>query len=251
MIKIKQLCAGYHDEEVLHHIDLSIESGKVTVIIGPNGSGKSTLLKTLIHLNSHTAGTIEIDGVSIESLKSSHLSQKIAYLPQKKNVPDITVNRMVLHGRFAYLKYPRHYRKQDYEMVEKAMKWVGIEEYADRNVNQLSGGMQQKVYIAMALAQDTPTILMDEPTVYLDIAHQIKLMTLSNELASQGKAIVMVLHDLTQAFRYADRIIVMSEGRIVVDSTPEEIYNSDIIKDIFHVRVNRMLTNTGWQYFYE
>lgn len=247
---MRNVCAGYGDNEVLHNVSLTFQAGKVTVLVGPNGCGKSTLLKSLIRLNVHTSGEIKVEGVPIEELDSNSLAQKISCLSQGKNTPDITVMRMVLHGRFAYLKYPRRYRKQDYEMAQKAMEWVGIEDFAEKNVNQLSGGTQQKVYIAMALAQDTPTILMDEPTVYLDIAHQIKLMEMAKELAAQGKAVVMVLHDLTQAFHYADRIVVISGGRVVAQGTPEEIYEKDVIDATFQIRLSRVLTKSGWQYFY-
>lgn len=251
MIEIKNVCAGYHYREVLHNVNLSFEPGKVTVLTGPNGCGKSTLLKSLIRLNPHTSGEILVEGTSIEKLDSTSLAQKVAYLPQSKKVPDITVMRMVLHGRFAYLKYPRRYRKEDYEMAKKALEWVGIEHLADENVSQLSGGTQQKVYIAMALAQDTPTILLDEPTTYLDISHQLKMMDMARALSDQGKSVVMVLHDLAQAFQTADKIAVMSEGRIVDYATPEEIYQSGVVDEIFGIRFRRVQTENGWKYFCE
>lgn len=249
MIEMKHVCAGYGNEEILHDVSLAFQPGKITVLVGPNGCGKSTLLKSLIRLNPHTSGTIMVNGELIENLDSNALAQRIAYLPQGKQAPDITVRRMVLHGRFAYLKYPRRYRKQDYEIAEKAMQWVGIEDLAEKNVNQLSGGTQQKVYIAMALTQDTPVILMDEPTVYLDIVHQMKLMELAKKLADQGKAVVMVLHDLTQAMRYGDQIVVMQEGRIRAFGSPEEIYAKDVINTTFQIELNRMFTESGYQYF--
>lgn len=251
MLKVSELSVSYNNEDILHDINLNIHPNTITIIIGPNGSGKSTLFKSMIRLNTNISGTILINDENISSMSSSLLAQKIAYLPQGKKVPDIQVQRMVLHGRFPYLKYPRRYRKEDYDMVNKSLKWVGIENLADRNVNQLSGGTQQKVYIAMALAQDTPIILMDEPTTYLDIAHQIKLMDLAKSLAAQGRTVLMVLHDLTQAFSYADRIVVMSEGRIVLEGIPEEIFNHDIIFDVFKVKINRIMTDFGWRYFYE
>ena len=251
MIEIKNLCAGYQGAEVLHNVDLKLEPGKVTVLLGPNGCGKSTLLKALIRLNPHTSGKILVDGESIESFSSSALAREIAYIPQSRKTPDISVQRMVLHGRFAYLKYPRRYRKEDYEMASKALQWVGIEELAEKNVSELSGGTQQKVYIAMALAQDTPTILMDEPTVYLDISHQIKTMCMARELADQGKAVVMVLHDLAQAFQTADEIIVMSEGNIIAKGNPEKVYQSQVIEQVFDVHFHRVETPSGWKYFCE
>ncbi len=239
------------DEEVLHDINLQLELGKVTVLVGKNGCGKSTLLKTLIRLNAHTAGVITVDGKAIEQFKSNELAKKIAYLPQGKQVPDITVRRMVLHGRFAYLNYPRRYRQRDYDITENAMRWVGIEDLAEKNMNQLSGGMQQKVYIAMALAQDTPVILMDEPTVYLDISHQLKVMEMAQKLANEGKAVVMVLHDLAQAFRYADQIVVMEDGKILDYGTTEDLFSNKTIDTTFQITLSRILTESGYQYYIE
>ena len=248
MIKMENVCAGYRGEEVLHDINLKFEPGKVTVIIGPNGCGKSTLLKTLVKLNGHSSGEIIVDAESIDKLDSASLAQRVAYLPQNKRPPDIGVLRMVLHGRFAYLKYPRRYRKEDYDIAKKALQWVGIENLAEKNVNELSGGNQQKVYIAMALAQDTDTILLDEPTTYLDIAHQMKMMKLARELADNGKAVVMVLHDLTQAFQTADSIIVMDDGSVRACGKPEEVYTSGIV-EVFGVGFQRVQIEDEWRYF--
>ncbi len=246
MIKMENVSAGYRGEEVLHDINLEFESGKVTVIIGPNGCGKSTLLKTLVKLNEHSSGKIVIDEDDINKLDSASLAQRVAYLPQSKRTPDIGVLRMVLHGRFAYLKYPRRYRKEDYDMARKALQWVGIEELSEKNVNELSGGNQQKVYIAMALAQDTDTILLDEPTTYLDIAHQMKMMKLARELADNGKAVVMVLHDLTQAFQTADSIIVMEDGSVRACGKPEDVYASGIVEEVFGVEFKRVQIDDEW-----
>ena len=220
------------------------------MIIGPNGCGKSTLLKTLVRLNEHSDGEIFISENSIEQLTAAELAQRVAYLPQNKRTPDISVLRMVLHGRFAYLKYPRRYRKEDYEMAGKALQLVGIGEMADKNLNELSGGAQQKVYIAMALAQDTDTILLDEPTTYLDIAHQIKMMKLAKELAQSGKAVVMVLHDLGQAFHVADKIVVMDDGRVKACGEPEEVYASGVVEDVFGVNLNKVEIDGEWKYFF-
>jgi len=249
MIELKHVSAGYQDEEILHDIDLTFDAGKVTVIIGPNGCGKSTLLKTLIRLNEYTAGEILVEGTRIEELEPAELAKRVAYLAQSRPVSDITVERMVLHGRFPYLTYPRRYRSEDFAKVKEALEWVGIEELAKKKLAQLSGGTQQKVYIAMALAQDTQTILMDEPTVYLDIAHQIKTMELAKKLAKQGKAVVLVLHDLPQAFQTADKIVVMSDGRIAGSGDPEEIFQSHIIENVFGIRLERVKREEIWQYY--
>ena len=258
VIKMKNVCAGYNGEEVLHDINLEFEPGKVTVIIGPNGCGKSTLLKTLVRLNEHSSGEILVgiepsdtqeSYIEINELSSANLAQRIAYLPQNKRTPDIGVLRMVLHGRFAYLKYPRRYRKEDYEMARKALEQVGIEDLAEKNVNELSGGTRQKVYIAMALAQDTDTILLDEPTTYLDIAHQIKMMKLAKELADNGKAVVMVLHDLVQGFQTADKIVVMDKGCLKACGEPEEVYASGVVEEVFGVQFKCVKIEDTWRYY--
>ena len=234
MIEIQNLCAGYAGLEVLHNFSTSFKEGKVTVIVGPNGCGKSTLLKSMIRLNPAVSGHILMDGQNIDELTNSMLAQKIAYISQSRKTPDISVRRMVLHGRFPYLKYPRRYRAEDYAVADQAMSWVGIDDLAEKNVSELSGGTQQKVYIAMALAQDTPAILMDEPTVFLDISHQLKTLKMAKKLASEGKTVVMVLHDLPQAFSYADEIIVMANGKKRIQGTPEHVFESRIIEEIFN-----------------
>ena len=251
MIEMKHVCAGYHETEILHDVNLKFKAGKITVLLGPNGCGKSTLLKSLIRLNPHISGEIFVDGESIDALTQTELARKIAYISQNRKTPDISVRRMVLHGRFAYLKYPRRYRKEDYDMADQAMRWVGIEHLADRNVGELSGGTQQKVYIAMALAQDTPVILMDEPTTFLDISHQMKMMTMAKELAAQGKAVIMVLHDLSQAFETADKIVLISDGKVAAQGAPEAVYQSASVDEVFQIHLNRIETKNGWKYFCE
>lgn len=251
MVELKALTCRYGQEEVLHDIDLTFEEGKITIIVGPNGCGKSTLLKSIIGLNTDISGQIIVGGGSIEELESTALAQQVAYLPQNKIPTDIPVLRMVLHGRFPYLKYPRRYQKKDIEIAQKALEQMGIGHLSDKNINRLSGGVQQKVYIAMALAQNTSTILMDEPTVYLDVSYQIKLMEKARELADSGKAVVMVLHDLTQAFRIADKIVVMESGKIVMCAAPEQVYESGIVECVFGIRMDRIQTKNGWQYFYD
>lgn len=249
MIELKNVRAGYPGKPVLHDLNLTIPAGQVTVIVGPNGCGKSTLLKALICLNPHHSGEILVDGKSIGEYAPNALARKIAYLPQKRSVPDITVRRMVLHGRFPYLSYPRHYRPQDHEAVDAALTRLGLTDLAETPMNKLSGGMQQKVYIAMALAQDTPVIAMDEPTAFLDISHQLQLMVLARELASSGKAVLLVLHDLPLALGYAHRIAVMKEGRILDAGTPEEIYTRGSLEQAFNVKIRRTAAEEGWQYY--
>lgn len=250
MLKLQDVCSAYDGHEILHKVNLSIEPGKITVLAGPNGCGKSTLLKTMMGLLPKTEGNIWVEGAEMESYKPEDLAKKIAYLPQNRNVPDITVKRMVLHGRFPYLTYPRRYRKIDVEMAEKAIQQIGMEAYMYKNMNQLSGGMQQKVYIAMALAQDTPIIMMDEPTSFLDIAYQMKLMDISRELAAKGKTVVLVLHDIAMAMRIADRIIVLKDGYIKGNGKPETVFESGALDEVFGLKLKRVETEEGWRYYF-
>lgn len=251
MVELRNVSSGYGQEEILHHINLSFEEGKITVIVGPNGCGKSTLLKTIVGLNSLTSGEIIVEGKKKKEFESTSLAQQIAYLPQNKIPVDISVLRMVLHGRFPYLKYPRRYQEKDNVIAQNALEQMEIGHLANKNINQLSGGIQQKVYIAMALAQNTSTILMDEPTVYLDISYQMRLMDMARELVNNGKAVVMILHDLTQAFRIADKIVVMEQGKVVMCDIPEKVYESGIVEKVFGIRMERVQTKTGLQYFYD
>lgn len=250
MLKVKEVCTGYEGREVLHKVTAEIKPGKITVLAGPNGCGKSTLLKTMMGMNAKDSGEIRIEGKRIEEYKPEELARKIAYLPQNRNVSDISVRRMVLHGRFPYLKYPRRYREIDMEIADEALRQVGMEEYAHKNMNKLSGGMQQKVYIAMALAQDTPIIMMDEPTSFLDIVYQMKLMKIARELADNGKAVVLVLHDISMALRMADHMIVLSEGIVVKSGTPAEVFESGTLDQVFGLKIKRVETEDGWQYYY-
>ena len=249
MIEFHKVCAGYHGTEVLHNINLNLETGKVTVLAGPNGCGKSTLLKSLIRLNPHSSGKILVNGMAIEQYSSVKLAREIAYLPQSRTVPEITVLKMVLHGRFPHLSYPRRYRKEDFEKARQALHWAGIEELADKSMSSLSGGTRQKVYIAMAIAQDTPAILMDEPTSFLDISHQLRLMEVAKELARKGKAVVLVLHDLSLAMRTADVMVVMKEGNILQTGSPEKVYQSGVLQTAFDVKIMQVDTEYGVQYF--
>lgn len=248
MITLKNVCGGYGDKEILHDITLNLGPGKITALIGPNGCGKSTLLKTLVGINSFTAGEIWINDRNMKELKTTELAKSVAYLPQNKKTPDISVLRMVLHGRFAYLNYPRKYSPEDIRIAREALHWADLEELAEENVAHLSGGMQQKVYIAMALAQNADMILLDEPTTYLDVAQQLKLLDMARQLAGEGKGVVLVLHDLSQALRTADTVVLMQDGRVVRTGTSEELYESGRLQEVFGVQIERFRTKNGWHY---
>ena len=250
MVEVRELSAGYGGEAVLRHVTMSFPTGKVLALLGPNGCGKSTRTKTALGLLPKLGGEVLIDGVSTESLTPRQIARKATYLAQNRNVPSITARRMVLHGRFPYLSYPRRYRPEDHAIAQRALEWADGLELADRSMQSLSGGQRQKVYVAMALAQDTETVFMDEPTTYLDVKHQIEVMAVARRLAEQGRSVVAVLHDLCLAMRTADVVAVLWEGQLLQVGTPEEVFTSGVLDRVFGVAVKRVRTDSGWQYYY-
>lgn len=251
MVEMEDVRAGYGKVEILRGVDFRAESGEITTIIGTNGSGKSTLLRTLLGFLPMRSGDIRIDGISINSISRTELARKIAYLPQGKNVPDISAGRMVLHGRFPYLTYPRKYREEDMRIARQAMEQMGIAELSEQHMSRLSGGMRQKVYIAMALAGQAPVIVMDEPTTYLDIGQQVKFAETVRQLADEGKTVVLVLHDILLALKISARIAALGEGKVIWSGTPEEMLAQDMAKRLHGVAVGAVRTGAGTQYFYE
>lgn len=251
MIQLEHISAGYGGPLVVQDVSLELNPGEVLALLGPNGCGKSTLLRVIAGLQAPAGGQVLVDGTPAQRLTRRQLAQTVTYLPQSRTVPNITAYRMVLHGRFPYLSYPRRYRPEDHAAARRALEQADAWELAQLPVQSLSGGQRQKVYLAMALAQDTQTILMDEPTTYLDIRHQLDLMGFSRSLAEQGKAVVLVLHDLCLALRFAHRGAVMEDGRLLQTGTPEELFASGILTQTFHTRLARVETGEGWRYYYD
>lgn len=249
MLEIRKLCSGYKNKEVLHNISLNINPGELTAIIGPNGCGKSTLMKTLGGIIKAQSGEIILDSKALRELSPKEAAQKTAYLPQTRRVPDITVERLVLHGRYPFTGFPCIYSPRDYEYCSEAMKIMGIEDIAREKLSRLSGGQQQKAYIAMALCQDADVLLADEPTTYLDISCRLQILDFSRELAKKGKYVLMVIHDLSDAFENADRIVLMNEGEILCDGTPEEVYASGLVQEVFGIRLMCVKGENGIHYF--
>jgi iron complex transport system ATP-binding protein len=250
VIELKHLRAGYPGAPVLDGVDLTFPKGQVTAILGPNGCGKTTLLKTALGLLPKLGGEILVDGVPLETLSPRQMAQKAAYLAQSRTVPNITAERMVLHGRFPYLSYPRHYRPEDRAIAREALRRTDAADLAQRPMEQLSGGQRQKVYLAMVLAQDTGTVFLDEPTVYLDVAHQIEVMDTARWLAKQGKAVVLVLHDLCLAMKRADRLAVLYGGYLRQVGAPEEIFAAGILNQVFCIDLRRAWAEGQWEYYY-
>lgn len=249
MIELRDLSAGFSGKAVLHGVSMTLQPGNVTVLLGPNGCGKSTLLRTILSLQPKLGGQVLVDGVPSDSLTPRQLAQKAAYLPQSRAVPNITARRMVLHGRFPYLSYPRRYRPEDYAAAQQAMEMADAADLADCPMQSLSGGQRQKIYLAMALAQQTQTILMDEPTTYLDIRHQLDVMSMAKRLAAEGKAVVLVLHDLCQALRCADCTALFGQGQLLFLGTPADAFLSGQLDRAFGITLRRVQTPSGWQYY--
>ena len=239
MIAIKDLYSGYGDDDILKGVSLNILNNKLTVIAGPNGCGKSTLLKTISGIIKKTSGSIFIDDVDLSNISPLDRAKRIAYLSQNRSVPDIAVKNLVLHGRFPYLSYPRRYRAEDREAVDMALERMGIEGLRDKMVSELSGGERQKVYIAMALAQGSDYLLLDEPTTFLDISHQFQLLDLAKELCSENKSVVMVLHNLESALSIADSFILMDKGKLLFEGSVDDVYSSKLIDKVFNVEIKK------------
>ena len=249
MVRLKELTAGYEGKPVVHGVTMDFAPGQVTVLLGPNGSGKSTLLKAASGLLPVMAGEVLYDGVEIRALDRRQIARQASFLTQSRNTPSIQASRMVLHGRFPYLTWPRRYSRQDFRLAREAMDATDTLQYETVNVSQLSGGQRQGVYLAMALAQDTPTLFMDEPAAYLDIRHQLGMMQTARALADKGKTVVLVLHDIPLALRAADRVAVLEKGRLSCFDTPDAVYRNGLLEQVFGVGLHRVDTPHGFQYY--
>lgn len=230
----KALVAGYGARTVVDGVDLAVPPGRISVIIGANACGKSTLLKTLARLLSPTSGTVVLDGRDIHHIPTRELARSLGLLPQSPIAPEgIAVADLVGRGRHPHQRLFSGWSSADDEAVAEALDATGIADLADRSVDELSGGQRQRVWVAMALAQETPLLLLDEPTTYLDIAHQIEVLNLTRRLHRAGRTVVLVLHELHLAFRYATHVIVMRDGRIVAQGRPEEIVTAELIEQVY------------------
>lgn len=240
-ITVRNLALGYGDVRVIDDLSLDFPAGAVTALIGPNGCGKSTLLKSLTRIVPPAAGRITIDGAPLEGYNAKALARKVAFLPQVLPVPEgITVRQLVAYGRSPHNDIWGRLGSDDTAAVDAAIRQLEIAELADRQVADLSGGQRQRVWIAMIVAQHTPIVLLDEPTTFLDINHQVELLRFARRLASEGKTVIIVLHDLNQAFRYADHVAIMRSGRLVRAGIPRDVADADLLHDVFSIRCSIM-----------
>lgn len=233
----EDLSIGYEDRQVVKNLSVHIPDKQITTIIGANGCGKSTLLKAITRIISQQTGTVVLDGKNILQENTKSLAKKMAILPQSpESASGLTVGELVSYGRFPYQKGFGRLTKKDYEVIDWALEVTGTHEFKYRPVDALSGGQRQRVWIAMALAQETDIIFLDEPTTYLDMAHQLEVLELLQKLnREQERTIVMVLHDLNQAARFADYIIAMKNGEVVKAGTCDEVITKNVLRKVFQI----------------
>jgi iron complex transport system ATP-binding protein len=233
----QDLTLAYDGTVVARDLTVSIPEGGFTAIVGPNACGKSTLLRALVRMLKPRAGSVLLDGIEISSLPTKQVARRLGLLPQSSTAPDgITVVDLVARGRYPYQRLLRQWSREDEQAVRDAMVQTAVDDLADRLVDELSGGQSQRVWLAMALAQSTPVLLLDEPTTFLDIAHQMEVLDLCAELHHQGRTLVAVLHDLNHACRYATNLIAMRDGAVVAQGRPAEIVDVELVEEVFGLR---------------
>lgn len=236
-VEVDQLTVSYGAKPVLEGVDLVIPPGAVTAIVGPNGCGKSTLLRTIARVLKPSSGSVLLDGRAVHDLPTRQVAREIGLLPQSSVVPEqLTVRDLVRRGRFPHRRAFERWSAADQDAVDDALAVTGTAELADRLVEELSGGQRQRAWIALVLAQQTPVLLLDEPTTYLDLAHRLEVLRLLRSLnATRSVTVVMVLHDLNEACRYADHLIAMRDGDIVAQGQCAQVVTPDLVHDVFGV----------------
>jgi iron complex transport system ATP-binding protein len=234
-LRAESVRLGYGDRTVVDGLDLDVVTGTVTAVIGPNGCGKSTLLRALGRLLRPSAGQVVLDGRRIDRTPTREVAKVLGVLPQAPTAPEgLTVADLVARGRHPHQSWYRQWSADDEDAVARALEWTGIADLAERPVDELSGGQRQRAWISMALAQGTDLLLLDEPTTFLDLAHQVEVLELVRRLHREvGRTVVMVLHDLNLAARYADRLVAMRGGRIVAAGDPRDVVTEELLAEVF------------------
>ncbi|MFC4950211.1 ABC transporter ATP-binding protein [Pseudonocardia sp. GCM10023141] len=234
-LRAEDVALGYGERTVVDHLDLDVVAGTVTAVIGPNGCGKSTLLRALGRLLKPTSGQVLLDGKRIDKIPTREVAKVLGLLPQSPSAPEgLTVADLVARGRHPHQAWYRQWSSDDEEAVTQALQWTGIADLAERPVDELSGGQRQRAWISMALAQGTDLLLLDEPTTFLDLAHQVDVLELVRRLHREaGRTVVMVLHDLNLAARYADQLVAMCDGKIVAEGEPHEVITEELLAEVF------------------
>lgn len=236
-LRAQTLVLGYDAAPIIQDLDLQIPAGQITVLVGPNGCGKSTLLRGMARLLAPRAGHVYLDGKAIHAVPTKELAKRLGILPQSPIAPEgLTVKELVAQGRYPHQGWFQQWSPEDERITQEALEITGMAELAARPVDTLSGGQRQRAWIAMALAQQTEILLLDEPTTFLDLAYQLEVLDLLVELNQRGRTIVMVLHDLNHACRYAHHLVALCNGEIRAQGTPVQVMTEAMIEDVFHLR---------------
>lgn len=246
-IEVESLNVAYEKKLIIKDMNLSIPKGKITMIIGANGCGKSTLLKTVARIIKPQKGNIRINGKSIKDHAPKDIAKEMAVLPQSPKAPaGLLIRELVSYGRFPYQKAMCGMTERDYEVVDWALSVTGLTEFADSPIDGVSGGQRQRAWIAMALAQETEILVLDEPTTYLDMSHQLEILKLLQTLnREQNRTIVMVLHELNNATKFADHIIGVKSGEILFAGAPKEVITEENLKQLYGISAKLVLDETG------
>lgn len=236
----EHLKIAYTDRVIVDDLNLHIPRGKITALVGANGSGKSTILKAMARIMHPKGGQVYLDGKSIHTQSTKDVAKQLAVLPQNPKAPDgLTVKELISYGRYPHQKGFGTLSREDKEIIQWALQVTGMMEFEDRPIEQLSGGQRQRAWIAMALAQGTDILFLDEPTTFLDMAHQLEVLKLLKGLnEKERRTIVMVVHDLNHASRYADHMVAIKEGRVVSQGTPQEVMKPEVFKLVFGVEAD-------------
>ena len=250
MIAFEQISLDYGRVRALHAITARLRLGQLTCLVGPNGSGKSTLIKVAAGILHPSAGRVLIDGRPVSGMTGRERAQMTAYLPQTRPVPEMDVLTMIRHGRFPYLGISKVLSPRDHAAVEEAVRLTGIEPLLDRPLSALSGGQRQRVYVAMAIAQDSQVLLLDEPASHLDLIYQLELLSILKTLRERGKTVVMAAHDLPQAFTFSDRVLLIDQGQMVMEDTPEAVVQSGCLQKVFGHSLHALPADSGMLYRY-
>lgn len=233
-LRAQELTLRYGDRVVSTRLSVDIPDGAFTAVVGPNACGKSTLLRAFVRLLRPASGAVTFDAAEVGSVAPKVLARSLAFLPQDPVAPDdITVGQLVRRGRFPHQSLLALWSEDDERAVAEAMSTAGIAGLAERPVQELSGGQRQRAWVAMVLAQRTPYLLLDEPTSFLDITHQYRLLALFSRLRDDGHTVIAVLHDINQACRFADHIVAVNEGRVVAEGAPGDIVDAELLKEVF------------------
>ena len=252
MLEFKNVSVSCGHTPILNQISVSFPKGLITVLIGPNGCGKTTLLQCLNGASQVTSGEILLENQDFLQFPLKERARKISFLPQVRSIiPAIPARMLVEHGRFPYLGFSRKKTEEDKRIVEHALCFTQTMPYADQSTDTLSGGIRQRIFFAMTLAQDCDYLVLDEPTTYLDPDGQKDILSLIQDLKTQGKTIIVTLHDLSQAIRIADRLVIMNDRKIIAQAAPEECLKCHIIQDVFHVSCKQFQDEEGTYYFFQ